>query len=489
MPRSGLLVDGRRAGDGERGDHGKVFGVALLSKKLFQTSPGASRFGFRTFLFPLFTLLRYEKNMRIVGLKDLSTCLILAGWSCSWRIARKARRSQTFRGFGYRGGFGGRLRRASMVLANRFPNSLSFLPDSVLHPRFGNISCGFIFYHRKEFQYFRCLQSSRVLGMSTENSTRLLVARGAGLLVDGCKRIWVRARRAARGGCGSSMARGSSGTCSPKSSGNVMSTRLPKCWCCAACEPCWGSGDCRCGSRQMISILSVFHVLGRGHLEREFHKEFILNCTMCGILESIYQVRAPPAHWAELEVPLGVAVRDGDVLLADDREVNKAWCVDRQELFLYLTSQLLQDKHTWTFQPGLQERDVCTLLLTKSILGLPNWIRAGYQGVGDVRPAYLFPLVKSKCFSDSGVRKAGHSCGRRVIVCSSVPHKMAWRSVARAIRTVARLGGLVCEIFDISQQRCELDSMFLDLDTPPSRCCWRCGCAMSCGCLITADMD
>ena len=42
---------------------------------------------------------------------------------------------------------------------------------------------------------------------------------------------------------------------------------------------------------------------------------------------------------------------------------------------------------------------------------------------------------------------------RRVIVCSSVPHKMAWPSVARAIRTVARLRGPGCEIFDISQLR------------------------------------
>ena len=78
------------------------------------------------------------------------------------------------------------------------------------------------------------------------------------------------------------------------------------------------------------------------------------------------------------------------------------------------------------------------------------------EGVGDVRAACLFPLVKSKCFLDSGVRrccKVGHSCTRRVIDCSSVPHKMALRSVAGAMRTVARLGGQGCEIFDISQLR------------------------------------
>ena len=54
--------------------------------------------------------------------------------------------------------------------------------------------------------------------------------------------------------------------------------KLPKRWCCAACEPHRGSGDCPCGSRQKISLLSVSHVLGRDHFEREFHKELIPNC-------------------------------------------------------------------------------------------------------------------------------------------------------------------------------------------------------------------
>ena len=31
--------------------------------------------------------------------------------------------------------------------------------------------------------------------------------------------------------------------------------------------------------------------------------------------------------------------------------------------------------------------------------------------------------------------------------------------------------------------------MFQEPNTPPSRCCWRCGCAMSCVSLITADID
>ena len=89
-------------------------------------------------------------------------------------------------------------------------------------------------------------------------------------------------------------------------------------------------------------------------------------------------------------------------------------------------------------------KGVCTLLLTKSILGHPGWLRAGYQGC--VSPGQI------KCFLDSGVRRCnvGHSCMRRVIDCSSVPHKMARRSVAQAIRAVSRLVGLGCEFFDIS---------------------------------------
>ena len=238
-PRSWLLVDGPA-----KGDHGKVFGVVRLSKKLCETSSGASQFSFQvrwnwTLLFPLFTQLRYEKNMRIVGLKGPSICLIPVGWGYSCCIARKVRIVRTFRGSRCRGGLGGRLLHICMGHANKFPNFLSF-PSSVLHPEFWNISCVFFLCHRKEFQCFGCLQSSRILGMSKENSTRLLVACGAGLLADGCKRIWMRARRAARGGCGSSVVRGSFETCSPRSSRIGTSTSLPMRWCCAACEPCQG---------------------------------------------------------------------------------------------------------------------------------------------------------------------------------------------------------------------------------------------------------
>ena len=112
----------------------------------------------------------------------------------------------------------------------------------------------------------------------------------------------------------------------------------------------------------------------------------------------------------------------------------------------------------------------------------PSWLDTCSTKIGDVRPACMFPLVKSKCFLDSGVHrccKVGHSCRRRVIDCSSVPHKMAWRCVARAIWAVSRLGGPGCEMFAVCFKSW----------TPPSRCCWRCAGAMSGVRLITADSD
>ena len=261
--------------------------------------------------FSLCTRLRYEKSMRIAGLKDLSICLIPAGWGSSWRIARKARTGQTFRGSGCRDGLDGRLRRICMVRANRFPNFSNFPPDSVLHPGFWKIFCGSIPYHRKEFQFFRCLQSSRMLGMSSENSMRLLAACAVGRLVDGCKGSWWCATRVARGGCGSSMARGSSETCSLRSSGDGTSTSVLQRWSCAACEPCLGVWRLPVWEHAEDINSECFSCLGlwsvKTRIPPRTHSQ--LYGTMCGILESIHQVKAPPALWAELEVPLRAAVR------------------------------------------------------------------------------------------------------------------------------------------------------------------------------------
>ena len=327
-----------------------------------------------------------------------------------------------------------------MVRANRFPSFSSFTPDSVLPSEFWIIFFVFIHYLPQRVPVFQVPSVVENIGNVKRKFHDVIGRTRCGQLAvrkAGSKR-WLRffnGKRALRDVRSEDFR-----DWEVEQFADALALRslraAPGVW----RLPVWEQAD---------EINSVcFSLLGswsiKTRIPQRSHTQ--LYGTMCGILDSIHQVRAPPPQWAELEVPLEAAVRNRDVLLVDDREANKAWCVDRQELFLYLMSQLLQDKHTWTLRPGLQERDVCTLPLTKSILGLPGWIRAGYRGVGDIRPACLFPLVKSKCFLDSGFRrccKAGHSCMRRVIDCS---HKMAWRSVARAIQTVARLGGPGCEI-------------------------------------------
>ena len=54
--------------------------------------------------------------------------------------------------------------------------------------------------------------------------------------------------------------------------------------------------------------------------------------------------------------------------------------------------------------------------------------------------AFLFGLVKSKCYDDSGrhlCTKLGHSCVRRVIDASGDPFRSSWRVAARGVRAVA----------------------------------------------------
>ena len=109
-----------------------------------------------------------------------------------------------------------------------------------------------------------------------------------------------------------------------KSSCIGRSSNLPMRWRCAACVPCPESGRCRL----IISMLSV-SLLGswsfQTRIPQRTHAQ--LYGTMYGILESTHQVWVPPAQWAELEVPFEAAARGGAVILADDRDANKATCV------------------------------------------------------------------------------------------------------------------------------------------------------------------
>ena len=198
-----------------------------------------------------------------------------------------------------------------------------------------------------------------------------------------------------------------------------------------------------------------------------------------------YGSRAPTAQWAELEVPLR---RPGAVVLSFMRTTVRrtrrgAW-IDRN-YFCISRRNCCKTSIPWTYRPGLQESDVCTLLLTKSVLGLLDWIRAGYKGVGDSVPV---PAGQPRVCLGLWVRrcKVGHSCMRRVIDCSSVPHKLAWRSVGSGLQPA--LVGPGAKILKFYRGDL-LSTLFQELDTPSPRCCWRCGCSMSCVSLITADID
>ena len=128
-----------------------------------------------------------------------------------WRIVRKVRIDRTSSGSGYRGGLVGKLHHICMVRANMFPSFSSFPPDSVLPPEFW--FSVFVPYLPKEFQFFRCLRLSRILGMSSESSTMLLVACAVGQRAGGFRRSWQ------FGGCGTSVARGPFETFDPRISG------------------------------------------------------------------------------------------------------------------------------------------------------------------------------------------------------------------------------------------------------------------------------
>ena len=84
--------------------------------------------------------------------------------------------------------------------------------------------------------------------------------------------------------------------------------------------------------------------------------------------------------------------------------------------------------------------------------------------------------------------RVGHSCMRRVIglLLSSSQDGLAQRCSGNPNGSTpwwTRVRNFC------SQLRFELDSVFQELDTPPSRCCGRCCCAMSGVSLITADID
>ena len=124
-----------------------------------------------------------------------------------------------------------------------------------------------------------------------------------------------------------------------------------------------------------------------------------------------------------------------------------------------------------------------------SLFGLPAWLQGG--PAPEWAAPILFPLVKSKCYSDSGQRiseKPGHSCWRRILDVSRMPHAYGWRVIGRAVRGLLEATGASHELFNISHARGRLDRLVGAIIASPSPRRLRCGCPMD-RCLAAATVD
>ena len=121
-----------------------------------------------------------------------------------------------------------------------------------------------------------------------------------------------------------------------------------------------------------------------------------------------------PALWALEEQRMGLASSSGLAVVGDDRDHGKAWTVQPNELCLALLLAVLMDPN-WAIRKDLTGHDVLIYLVAQAMAVFPAWLR-GAMGT-KLRAPYVFVLIKSKCFSDSGSKccnKVNHSCMRRV---------------------------------------------------------------------------
>ena len=159
----------------------------------------------------------------------------------------------------------------------------------------------------------------------------------------------------------------------------------------------------------------------------------------------------PPEEWRAYELVMHGAAQKGRTLVPDDRDPAKAWSVRTEELVCHLLASTLEDE-MWMQCPSIQPCGVLQWLHSRAFLGLPGFLRKFVQPTGgrQCSAPLMFGFIKSKCFTDDGVRKclkAGHSCVRRVLDMSCIPNARGWKTVARAIRGTVAETGLGKEVF------------------------------------------
>ena len=178
---------------------------------------------------------------------------------------------------------------------------------------------------------------------------------------------------AARGGCGSSVARGPFGTFTPRSPGTGRLSNLPMRWCCGVPGvwrlPVWEQADDI--TAECFSLLGSWSLKTR--IPHRTHTQ--LYGTMCGKLDSIHQVWAPPGQsWrCRSRRPYAMVTSSLRTIVRPTRR--GAWI--GKNLFLYLTSQLLQDKHTWTHRGGASRKG-CLHPSAHQIYSGSSWLDTGW---------------------------------------------------------------------------------------------------------------
>ena len=201
-----------------------------------------------------------------------------------------------------------------------------------------------------------------------------------------------------------------------------------------------------------------------------------------------------PSEWQLLEdhlQQLVVSASDG-IFFGDDKSATKLWSVKANELHCYMLSTLLSTPGWSITRMSLQAALAYEVGRAKACL--PPFLTRR-PVTGNAAPPSMFPLCKSKCFTDDGDKKCvvqGHSCMRRVIDCSRAPFRFAWRMISRGARGVIASVCVTHELFDLDMLRPMLDARLKALSHSDAGCCCaRAGCAsvLISPSVVVADVD
>ena len=168
----------------------------------------------------------------------------------------------------------------------------------------------------------------------------------------------------------------------------------------------------------------------------------------------------------------------------------------KEELPAFLLAGIAQDPQ-WSIHPELTHDGIKAWHWARTLLGLPEFPRAGRHRVsGDGLPR-LFAFVKSKCFSKDGTHvcpKQGHSCMRRIIDTCSLPFARGWQTMGRAVRATVEFSGVTREVFSAAAAGPALQRLVRGLPRAApgtDRHCrrGRCGVVLEGLQLVIADVD